>query len=543
VGCDTLLVGGAVLKPEHLGQGSGAQHGQPAIGYIGFRGGVITAMGEGNPPAELVSSSLEVLDVSGHSVFPGFFDAHIHVWKVGQLLTSILDLRGVRSFVELRKVLAEAAKRANFDQQWIVGRGLNESLLAEGRLPIAADLDDAVADRPVYLQRTCGHIAMANSVALKLANLNAQTKDPAGGTVCRDQRGNPTGVLWETAMGLVSRHVPKADHQSLCQGIQAAARELAKFGVTGACEPGVNPEVAAAYLDLDRQNKLNLRCQVMALHVNDEGSDLYPLPAPHRSGMLRFDTVKYFADGGLSGGTAALSRPYKNESSTGVMRMTRAQMSELISLSFAKDYNVAIHGIGDAAIAAILQSFRDCLSLRGNRTMRLEHCGLPTAEHMRELVELNVGITTQPIFIRELGTNFRQRIDDDFLAKCYPVRDLLEAGVNCAFSTDAPVVNVLSPWEVMQAGILRQDSEGVVIGRDQAVTLSQGVYAYTAIAADVCGFGAHVGKLEIGKAADVAVWKGNPLALLADELLPFHAELTFVNGKCVHDGGNLRRKQ
>lgn len=353
--------------------------------------------------------------------------------------------------------------------------------------------------------------------------------------MCRDAKGNPNGILWETAMGLVSRYVPKADLATLCAGIQAATRELASYGVTGACEPGVSPLVAAAYRELDRQKVLDLRCQVMALHLNDEGSDLYPLLPPYRSNNLRMDTVKYFADGGLSGGTAAISRFYKDQNSKGVLRLTREQINELTSIAFASDYSVAVHAIGDEAIDVVIDSFRDTSSVRGGRSLRIEHCGLPTPKHIDEILGLDIGITTQPIFVRELGVNFRKRIDDEFLARCYPVRDLIEAGVRCGLSTDAPVVDVLSPWEVIKAGMLRQDAEGVVIAADQRITIAQGIYGYTEGSADVCGLGSKLGRLEIGAPADLAIWKGNPLNWRAEDLAPIRAEYTFVNGKSVYE--------
>ena len=218
---DTLLFNGNVLTMEPA----------PRASAIAFRDGRINAVGNSKTLLAQAGPQTVLHDLEGRTVVPGFIDAHAHIWKIGHLLTTMLDLRRVRSIEDLcaavRQRDAELPSRV-----WLQGRGFNEALLAERRKPTRNDLDKAVPDRPVVLTRTCGHIFAANSAALNLAGITAQTQPPVGGVIERDERGEPNGLLHETAMGLITRVMPPPTASDFEKMILAALEHQLSLGIT-----------------------------------------------------------------------------------------------------------------------------------------------------------------------------------------------------------------------------------------------------------------------------------------------------------------------
>src|SRR5688572_9827853 len=161
---------------------------------VAVKHGRIAAVGKTSDVMNLANPRTQRIDLGGRTLIPGFNDAHVHVWKVGHLLTSMLDVRGVRSIPELQSEIQEFSTRLP-NGRWFTGRGYNEAVMQEGRHPNRHDLDAVLPDRPAYLIRTCAHIAVVNSKALELAGVSRDTDPPPGGVIERDEHGYPTGVL------------------------------------------------------------------------------------------------------------------------------------------------------------------------------------------------------------------------------------------------------------------------------------------------------------------------------------------------------------
>ena len=283
----------------------------PDADAVAITGGKIAAVGATADLSNATSPATRRIDLGGRTLLPGFNDAHVHVWKVGQLLTTVADLRGAGGFAAIGEAL-----RRQPTGGWLHGRGVNELRLAEGRLPTRHDLDAIVADRPVLLIRTCGHVAIANSRALELAGIGIDSKPPAGGEIHREDDGSPNGIFTETAMTLVQRAMPKPTPSDYEAMIAAAIDHQLRLGITAATDPGVDDTLLGAYQQMDAEDRLPGRYNVMRF---PEGVDGPPATATDH---LRIDTVKFFMDGGLSGATAALTRPYRHADTTGVLRLT-----------------------------------------------------------------------------------------------------------------------------------------------------------------------------------------------------------------------------
>lgn len=462
------------------------------------------------------------VDLGGAFVIPGFHDAHVHLWKMGDLLTRQLDLRGVRSVAELqRAVLARAG------EGWILGRGFNDASM--DRMPVKADLD--VTDRPVLLTRTCGHIAVANSRALALAGVGPSTEAPAGGVVVRDAHGEPNGVLQETAMSLVGDCVPPPTNDEYEAMILAAMRHQLSLGITRADEAGVGPELLEVYRRMDERQALPSRVNVMALRRAVGSPETLPLPELHHSDFLRVDTIKILADGGLSGGTAALRGEYRG-GGHGVLRLEASELVELCREAQERGLSLAVHAIGDRAIDVSLDAFE---ALGPGPRHRIEHFGLPDAAHIARARRLAVIAVPQTIFVHALGANFRQHLHEEIVARAYPLRAMLDAGLTVALSSDAPVVADDNPLLGMQAAVLRRDAEGFAIGPDEAVTAVEALRAYTLGAAEASGVADEAGSLAPGKWADLAALDGNPLEMDPTEWTRIKVLLTYVGGEVAFE--------
>ena len=503
--------------------------GQPAAEALAVRAGRIVSVGRADDVLASAGPATRRIDLGRRTVVPGFIDAHAHIWKIGHLLTTLVDLRGARSLPDLRARLREANARLPASE-WLLGRGYNEARLVEGRSPQRTDLDAAVPDRPVAITRTCGHILTCNTAALRVAGIGPDTSAPAGGEIDRDEAGEATGILRETAMGLVTRRIPPPTLDEYAAMIEAALRHQLALGITSTTDAGVPPAIAAAYRALDADRRLSSRVNAMPLRLVD---GVGPVPLPERvvSDRLRMDTVKFFADGGLSGATAAISLPYRHAESHGVLRLDGPELTVLVGEAHADGWSIATHAIGDVAIDHVLTAY-DRLPERGHR-LRIEHFGLPSASALARASRRGVIAVPQTVFLPELGRNFRLYLPDPLLARAYPVRAMLDARLVVALSSDAPVVENDDPLFGIQAAVLRRDETGEAIAPGESISAHEALHAYTVGAARASGDEANRGCLRPGTWADFAVLSANPLDVCPEALTDVRVEQTWLGGELV----------
>ena len=509
-------------------------HGQASA--IAIRGKRILAVGDTESLLSEATAATRRIDLGGRTVVPGFNDAHAHIWKIGHLLTSMLDLRKVVSFQVLHTELQQR-DRALPDGAWLLGRGLNEAQFNEHRLPTREDLDRAAPHRPVVLTRTCGHIYAVNSLALERADIHAETDAPAGGVIGRDESGRPTGLLYETAMELILKVLPPPTASEYRAMITSATRHQLSLGITSTSDCGVLPELLAVYRSMDAEGVLPARVNVMPLRSIGDSGTLPPLPERWVSDRLHVDTIKFLADGGLSGATAALSVPYLHADNCGVLRIKEEELVALSREPHQKGWRIATHAIGDVAIDCVLRTYERLGPVPSKCTLRhrIEHLGLPTAEQLRRAARLRIIAAPQTIFLRELGANFRAVVPHALARQIYPVRAMLDAGLTVALSSDAPVVSDDSPLRGMEAAITREDASGEPILIEQAITAQEALYCYTMAGAIATGDEEHQGSLCAGKRADLAILSADPLATPARKLTDMRVEMTVLDGSIVYE--------
>ena len=497
------------------------------------RNGHIAAVGNLSDVEKQAQTPVSIVDLEGKTLMPAFNDAHIHIWKVGDLLTFMLDLRGVRSLAEMQAKIADFALK-NPQNQWILARGFNEMNFLDGQIPNRFDLDKVVSDRPCYVIRTCAHVAVLNSKALEICGIDDNTAVPNGGEIRRfednedgEHLGNfknflnvnvnvnaphLTGVLSETALGLVQKHLPKISHKALKTMVLAAQDALLKCGIAAATDPAVMPDLLAVYKEMDANNELKIRINAVPIVVPDGATEALPLPELYASDFLKVNTVKFFADGGLSGKTAALKGFYKNTKEQGVLRLEYDFFKDLAAKAQAKGFKIATHAIGDAAIDMVLKVYQN-ISKDNHLKLehRIEHLALPSKENLELMHDLGVHCVTQPIFLYELGPNFRQYLPPQYLDHVYPYRSVLDAKVNLAFSSDAPVVKDFNPLMGIQNAVERIDYEGFTIAKSEKISVEEALYAYTMGAAKANDDDTIMGSLAVGKRGDLVILDKNPI--------------------------------
>jgi predicted amidohydrolase YtcJ len=529
---DTVLLGGTIrtMEPD-----------RPLAEALAIRGDRIVAVGSDDQVAALAGPDTRRVDLAGQTVVPGFNDAHIHLWKEGMLLSQVnARPAAAPSIAALVAAFADRVAHAA-GGDWIEGRGYDETRLPEGRHPTRDDLDRAAPDHPVVLGRACGHIIVANSRALALAGITGATPDPPGGAIDRDERGEPTGVLRETAMALVRSIQPAPGEDELAQALIGAGRKCLALGITSVGEPGVDPRTVEVYRRLDADGRLPLRCDVMAMTILPNGSRAEP-PTPWRATLAKCDTVKLFADGGLSSGTAALSIPYRERHDCGLPRFAADQLADEVRGVYDAGLAVAVHAIGDRVIRELLDAFELCkasdenIQTQNSRPrLRIEHFGLPNAEHMRRAAKLDVLVATQPSFLYDIGDTILHHLPEALVPQCYPFRAMLDAGLTVAFSSDGPVIADINPILGLRSAALRRTRSGRAIAPEQAIAVEQALWCFTAGGALLSGSADHLGRLAPGFLADLAILSGDPLDAPPERLLEIEVAQTWVGGQLAYE--------
>ena len=333
-------------------------------------------------------------------------------------------------------------------------------------------------------------------------------------------------------MGLLKSVLPEPSVADYAGMVVAAHAAQLRKGITSASEAGAYPELLEAYRELDRAGALQVRSHVMAMRLADEDVRPLPLPEKYASERLLIDSVKLFADGGLSGATAALEGTYRHRPTHGLLRAEEEELFELALEAQEAGLRVCTHAIGDAAIERALRVY-ERLHERGGSGHRFEHFGLPSAGQIERTGTIGAIVAPQTVFIHSLGPNFRRYLTDAYLERTYPVRSMLAAGLVVALGSDAPVVPDDHPLVGIEAAVTRRDLEGELIAPREAITAAQAVEAYTLGGARACGRDDRVGSLSPGKWADMVLLNRSPLDVPAEEISGLGVVATFVEGEAV----------
>jgi predicted amidohydrolase YtcJ len=493
----------------------------------------------------LIGPATRVIDLHGRRVVPGFNDSHVHLLGGGTALSQVA-LKDAADEAEFGRRLRQFDAKLPHGR-WIIGGSWDHDRTFAGKLPDAALVDRYVRDRPVYIRRYDGHMALANSHALRVAGITATTADPVGGVIVRGADGRtPSGILRDNAMQLVERVLPPPSEAEVAEALQAALAEARSFGVTTLQDMDGSDARSRRHLlrILQRQaHSGDLTARVDERRPIDLASELTNtgIEAGFGSDRVTIGGVKGFMDGSLGSNTAKMFEPFLNEpGSTGIYVTPRARMLELIRLADQGGLSVAIHAIGDQANAELLDMFQEVSKLNGprDRRFRIEH-----AQHLRpadypRFREIGVIASMQPYHVIDDGRWAEGRIGAKRCASSYAYRSLLDAGAHLAFGTDWPVAP-LDPFAGLDAAVNRRTlgtKDGPGWFPDQKISIAEALEAYTSGSAYAAFQEKDRGTLQVGKLADMVVLSRDILAPAErDHIAETHAEITIVGGKVVFE--------
>jgi predicted amidohydrolase YtcJ len=462
------------------------------------------------------------VDGKGQVVVPGFIDSHLHVMELG-FAALTLDLSDTRSLAEAQAKIAAYAK-ANPDRRWIIGRGWNQETWGLGRFPTAAELDAAVADKPVWLIRVDGHAGWANSAALSAAGVAAATLDPTGGRIERAPGGKtPAGVLVDAATALVERVVPAPLPADRDLALAKAQEKLLAMGVTSVADMGTTIQDWQA---MRRAGDLGwLRLRIMAYAMGPENMELIGGPGPTPwlyADRLRLEGVKLYLDGALGSRGAWLKQPYADDpKNRGLPLLTGAQLRNLMSRAALDKFQVAVHAIGDAANAELLDAIDEMAdTYKGDRRWRIEHAQIVDPADIARFGKHGVIASMQPVHETSDRLMAEARLGPNRLTGAYAWRSVAAAGAPLAFGSDAPVESP-DVFAGIAAAITRTGPDGQPYGGwmpQEVVSREQALAAYTAGGA-YAGFAERrFGTLAVGEWADFVVIDRDPLIATPDEI-------------------------
>jgi predicted amidohydrolase YtcJ len=476
-------------------------------------GGRVVAVGD--PSILALAPKANVRDLRGQWLTPGLTDAHIHLTAYGFTLAS-LRLGDCQTPAEALALVAERLAQPPADpaNPWIVGGGqhLNRWQAAlGGEYPTKTLLDDLGTERPIYLSSRDGHSAWVNSRALELAGIGVGTPDPAGGRIVRLADGSPSGMLLETAMGLVRSVIPAPSFAATVAAAKAGADKLAQMGFTAAHTMALEPaDNLRALFELEQLGQLPLRIWACLPHASLEAASTSAL----RGGLgerVRLGGIKFFADGALGSRTALMLAPFEGTTDTGIEVDSPATILERGREALALGFSPVVHAIGDRANRQVLDVLAQLAPLARERgvTLRLEHAQHLDPADMGRFAALGVVASMQPIHLVDDALAVEQLLGPVRAQGTYAFRQLLASGAVLAFGSDAPVATP-DPVLGMAAAVTRLGADGQPWQTQEATTWAEALAGYTSGAAQAAGWQGWYGRIRPGFAADFTVWDGDP---------------------------------
>ncbi len=534
---DTIISGGRIF--------SGLAEG--FVEALAIGGDRILAVGSVADVEALRGPSTRVIDLAGRVAIPGLNDAHMHLLPLGLGMQEV-NLRpeeGVTSMDELLRRIGEAAKSKPAGA-WITGRGYDHNELAEGRHPTAEELDRVAPNNPVYIKRTCGHVGVINTLAMREAGIGHNTPSPDGGLI--ERRDNKlTGLVAELAMRLIVNAMPKPSKDELVAAIERAGDYMLSQGFTSVMDAAVGMlagmDEIAAYEEAAGNDRLPVRTWI-CIYGNADGIGDEAHAAGYRFGrevgFLRYGAMKVFGDGSAGGLTAAMSEPYVvgDPENRGIFCYTDAEMHGYLAHYHKLGYQLAIHAIGDAAIEQVLTGIERAATpdqpITGRRH-RIEHCGFLTDGQLARMAAAGIEPVPQPLFMYEFGDLYVHNLGEKRASAAYPMKKWLDAGLHPAASSDAPVC-ATNPFQNLFTMVTRQTKRHTEIGGIEKLTMEEAVHAYTYCGAYTQFAETDLGRLVPGQLADIAILSHDVFAVSPETVeKDVRCDMTILGGKVVYD--------
>jgi predicted amidohydrolase YtcJ len=538
---DHILVGGRIWTGDSL---------RPEVTALAIRGDRIVATGDDATIRALADDATRVTELGGRRVVPGLHDAHWHLPTRRNA-----DLTGAGNAEEIVRRLQEFSATLPADA-WITGRGWTPEMFPR-RAAHRRHLDGAFPDRAVLLTDRDGHQVLANSRALSLAGVGRETLEPAGGAIIRDEGGQPTGLLQETASALVRRHLPTPSADEVYAALRYEMRRAVERGLTALqVANALDSAETAAFERALAEDSLLVRFRVGVAFSKDASDEVLAryraLAESHRGPMLRYGIAKGMLDGTVDAGTAAMLAPYAQGEGSGLPRWEQADLNAAVARYDRAGLQVELHAIGDRAIRMALEAFEATAATastsaaaprgaRDTRRHRVEHLEVPDPADIPRFARLGVIASTQAIFALPDATtieNYAPMLGPERSARAMPFKALDDAGAIQAFGSDYPVFP-MDPLLGIYVAVTRQTPEGSPAGGwfpEQRIGVERALRHYTWGSAYAAFREQEVGTLAQGMLADLVVLSEEIVGVEPAALLRSKPVLTIVGGREVFRG-------
>ncbi len=518
-------------------------HGDEQPTALAVRGERIVAVGDDNAVRSRIGPKTRVIDAEGRRVIPGITDCHTHVIGGGFQLARLM-LRDVRNKAEFVEAVAGDV-RGKKPGEWVLGGRWTVDSWADPGPPNRSWLDPVTGDTPVFLSRMDGHSAVVNSAALRLAGIDRNgPADPVGGEIERDpQTREPTGILKESAMGLVRRLIPSSDPEQRYEALRRAMKHANSLGVTSVNDMCGEQDLWA-FAAAEHAGELTLRVTAY-LSVSDwagysERIDDYGLS----SDMLRLAGFKGYMDGSLGSRTAYMRRPYSDAAPDGpyprgqltAMADPPEEFNQLAALADSRGMQLAVHAIGDEGNHLLIDAYE--YAFKRNRRLdmrhRIEHAQHLLVHDIPRIAALGITASMQPFHKADDGRYAEKALGRDRLAGSYAFRQLVDAGILVVFGSDWPVVT-LDPFAGVDSAVNARTLTGDVWLASHSLTVEEALRAYTSSAARAVHREDRVGTIEVGKYADLVILNQDPFTIPKEKIGSTKPDYTIVGGRVAYE--------
>lgn len=509
----------------------------PGATALAIQKGRFIAIGSDEEIVDTFSRQAKVINLRGMTLWPGLTDAHIHLRLLAESMGMVDCETGSRQECLSR---IEKATQLLPDGAWLRGHGWNQNTWTEG-FGTAAMLDVVSNAKPAYLTAKSLHAGWANNLALQLAGIDAQTPDPTGGEIQRDEHGLPTGILFEAgAMQLVERVIPKPTLAETILKIQALLPELYRVGLVGVHDfDDFLCWQALQAIYQDGTTSLRIRKHIPFDHL--DGFINAGLRTNFGDDSLHLGGLKLFSDGALGPQTAAMMAPYEGTQSTGDLLLTEDELLDIGIKAVSHGISLAVHAIGDRANHVVLNAFERIKAFETRHhlprlTHRIEHVQIIDPRDLPRLAKLDIVASMQPIHAPS-----DMLMADRFLGgraeNAYATRSVLTAGAICVFGSDAPV-EPFNPFIGLHAAVTRRRLDGSPSEEGwfplQKLTLEEALHGFTQAPALISGRGHSMGRIAPGYQADFVLLETDPFNMNQHDLREITPLATFIAGECKH---------
>jgi predicted amidohydrolase YtcJ len=514
----------------------------PRAEAVAVHGDRILAIGSAAEMRRFVGPKTQVIDAAGQLVIPGFVEGHAHFTGVGEAQMN-LKLMPATSWDEIVRMVGDRAKAAK-PGEWIIGRGWHQEKWTsrpvpnvEG-FPTHASLDAVSPNNPVLLVHASGHASFVNRKAMELSDINRSTLNPAGGEILKDASGDPTGLLRETAAGLV--RTGRGDRDRTRKALELASQEALSKGVTSFQDAGASFSTIDLMKQMIDEGRIGVRLWVMVREGNEREA---PLLAKYRTidygqGHLTVRAIKRQIDGALGSRGAWLLEPYADKpDSVGLNTSTVAEIAEAARLAMANDFQMCVHAIGDRANRETLNIFEQAFNANPSRhdlRWRVEHAQHLSAQDIPRFGRLGVIASMQGIHCTSDAPYVLERLGPKRAEEgAYVWQKLMKSGATISNGTDAPVEDI-DPIANYYATVSRKTKDGHVFFPEQRMSRLEALKSYTLNGAYAAFEEASRGSLTVGKLADMVVLSRDITTIPEEEIPSATVVYTIVGGKVVY---------